>query len=528
MRRSFIRIGPLSVALVLGLSLCHILWNLAPFEDAFITYRYAQNFADGRGLVFNPGERVEGFSSFLFTLLLATVGKLHLPIEATSRALSAAFGLATVAATAELHAVFSSDDPERSEWTLGSAAAALLVAVDGSFAYFAGTGLESSLFFLLLVLALAEAARPDRGIRTGVMLGALALVRPEGLGYAALVILAMGFERGRARNAGRAALITVAVVAPLFVFRWRHFGHLLPNTYYAKGASKSSAALLRGLDYTEGFVTSHLFWASIAAVLALVVLTRGEVRSRLALAVVGGALGSSIASGGDTFNYFRFMVPAVPVGAVALVIVWDRYVSPRVAGVRAALAPALAVLALLCLSALVLLAENVPVDTFRMRRTMSEREKVLEVAKINAEYRVVGAWLAAHVPGGSLLATNAVGIVPWTSRLPTVDMLGLTDAHIAHTDRPIGHGAVGHEKHDGAYVLARRPDVILFGLPRLTWREPSPAGVDKRVRRLFPFLPGDREIYESPTFRANYEPTVAHTSGGFLVLFVRRGVALRP
>ena len=37
-------------------------------DDAFISYRYAENFVHGLGPVFNPGERVEGYSNFLWTL----------------------------------------------------------------------------------------------------------------------------------------------------------------------------------------------------------------------------------------------------------------------------------------------------------------------------------------------------------------------------------------------------------------------------------------------------------------------------
>ena len=38
-------------------------------DDAFVSYRYALNLVEGRGLVFNPGERVEGFTNFLWVLL---------------------------------------------------------------------------------------------------------------------------------------------------------------------------------------------------------------------------------------------------------------------------------------------------------------------------------------------------------------------------------------------------------------------------------------------------------------------------
>ena len=37
-------------------------------DDAFISFRYARNLVDGQGLVFNPGEKVEGYSNFGWVL----------------------------------------------------------------------------------------------------------------------------------------------------------------------------------------------------------------------------------------------------------------------------------------------------------------------------------------------------------------------------------------------------------------------------------------------------------------------------
>src|SRR5206468_5817414 len=42
-------------------------------DDAFISYRYARNLAEGNGLVYNSGERVEGYTNFLWTVLLAAL-----------------------------------------------------------------------------------------------------------------------------------------------------------------------------------------------------------------------------------------------------------------------------------------------------------------------------------------------------------------------------------------------------------------------------------------------------------------------
>ena len=49
--------------------LSHVAWFLC--DDAFISFRYARNLLKGHGLVFNPGEYVEGYSNFLWTLELA-------------------------------------------------------------------------------------------------------------------------------------------------------------------------------------------------------------------------------------------------------------------------------------------------------------------------------------------------------------------------------------------------------------------------------------------------------------------------
>jgi arabinofuranosyltransferase len=45
-------------------------------DDAFVTLRYAQNLAEGAGLTWNPGERVEGYTNFLWALLLVVAFRL--------------------------------------------------------------------------------------------------------------------------------------------------------------------------------------------------------------------------------------------------------------------------------------------------------------------------------------------------------------------------------------------------------------------------------------------------------------------
>ncbi|MEI7425254.1 MAG: hypothetical protein WCK10_04010, partial [Candidatus Staskawiczbacteria bacterium] len=65
-------------------------------DDAFISFRYAENFAAGHGLVFNPGERVEGYTTFLWVLILGVGKALGLKVIPLSQNLGALFALGTI------------------------------------------------------------------------------------------------------------------------------------------------------------------------------------------------------------------------------------------------------------------------------------------------------------------------------------------------------------------------------------------------------------------------------------------------
>ena len=77
----------------------------------------------------------------------------------------------------------------------------------------------------------------------------------------------------------------------------------------------------------------------------------------------------------------------------------------------------------------------------------------------------IGQWLRRRLPEGTLAAAFANGAIPFHSRLPTIDLLGLTDEHIARRGKRIARGHPGHIAHDDPYVIERRPVVIV---PRAT------------------------------------------------------------
>src|SRR5262245_56254236 len=115
------------------------------FDDSFIAFRYADNFARGRGLVFNPGERVEGYTCLFWVLLLAAVARAGLDVVAWSHGLGALAAAATVVVTAALARRVAPPSP-RWAWLGGP----ILVAAHPAFALWAGSGMETTLFALLM------------------------------------------------------------------------------------------------------------------------------------------------------------------------------------------------------------------------------------------------------------------------------------------------------------------------------------------------------------------------------------------
>jgi arabinofuranosyltransferase len=61
---------------------------------------------------------------------------------------------------------------------------------------------------------------------------------------------------------------------------------------------------------------------------------------------------------------------------------------------------------------------------------------------------------------------TAAGGIPYWSKLPCIDMLGLNDGVISRSkSQGKGSNWIGHEQADANYVMSRRPELIHFGAP---------------------------------------------------------------
>ena len=213
-------------------------------EDAFISFRYVRNLLDGHGLVFNRGERVEGYSNFLWVLELALLwGVFGLrPVHAAPW-LSVAFTAGTIAAMLWWVARLPSLPYRR----LVGWMALGLVCSSATFAVWtSGGGLETRQFTFFIVVAVVclSLYRESRRalLVVSLSLAVASLTRPEGPLFAACCFAWYAVQRridiGRwfpDRHAAAYLVVPcVVVVAGHYLFRYGYYGEWLPNTYYAK------------------------------------------------------------------------------------------------------------------------------------------------------------------------------------------------------------------------------------------------------------------------------------------------------
>ena len=220
--------------------LTSVSWFLT--DDAFISFRYIRNLLEGHGLVFNPGEYVEGYSNFLWVLELAAVWALFgLRPEYAAHILSIAYTVATIAAMLW----WIARSPSHHDRGLLAWMSLGLLCSSATFAVWtSGGGLETRqfTFFVLLAIVCLAVHKDSRWglIVASFSLAAASLTRPEGPLIAACCFAWFAAQRflstRRLDWRELAALVApfAILIAAHFLFRYAYYGEWLPNTYYAK------------------------------------------------------------------------------------------------------------------------------------------------------------------------------------------------------------------------------------------------------------------------------------------------------
>jgi len=513
------RAARIAALLAAAVYLVHALSTRRVVDDCYITFRYVRNWVAGHGPVFNPGERVEGYTNFLWTALLALVHRVAPEIDL----LDAARALALACGALLLLLVARRSFARRPEDGLLRAFAPLLLALHAPIAVWSTGGLETMLFALLVfsaALVELESERSGRGSwRAPALLALATMTRPDGIAFLGALALARAF-RDRAggpprwRHALGGVLVFALLFAPYFAWRWSYYGQLLPNTVYAKVGGRL-AQVRRGVDHVWSWGRDTGFALALPPLLALAWQRREPwVRLFALTAALGGAW--VVAVGGDSLGMFRFIVPLAPFLALlaqeGLLELARRLGGPAGGRRRAAVALTAAVM---CAAAVWGARPSLIRRLFPERFRFTERlsgltfpgDGIVHSYAWFDHYFVdrlaaAGRWLDRNAPPDAWVASSPAGAIGFHMRQPLLDMLGLNDVHIARQPvATMGSGRAGHEKGDGRYVLSRRPRYVLMGNVAVHDHPLSDDEIAAQSRR----LRSERELLDDPEFHRLYE-----------------------
>ncbi len=294
-------------------------------DDAFISFRYAENFAQGHGLVYNVGERVEGYSNFSWTLLCALAIRCGLDPVGFAQTLGVLCYGALVVVTMRLGERLL---PAESGKVTFLPLAAIGVALHQHLQDFASCGLETLSFVLLttlLVLTLAVAERPASFAVASAVAVLAALTRPDGALLGAIAGAWAIWCSWQRRSLGPTiafALPGLLLFVPFLIWRYAYYGDLLPNTFYAKSAGDPYPG--QGWFYVLLFFNGYwVLWPALVT-MPVLLFARRLGRATLLPLFVLPYLAFVVWVGGD-FMFARFCLPVVPLLYLGLEVLVRRW-----------------------------------------------------------------------------------------------------------------------------------------------------------------------------------------------------------
>jgi len=260
-------------------------------DDAYISFRYARNLAEGLGLVYNEAQRIEGYTNFLWTVVLALVDGVGLDQRIMAKVLG---GAATLGTLWIVYRWSETLNPMRRV----PCVATWLLASTSVFSGYGVFGLETLPFTFLVVAGSLQLWREEQEDRpfpySGLLFAAAGLTRPEAPLYLGMWMLFLGgpalvpfvqrnLEREEAKRArpspggteGRRALVLAVALITLLGLAFVGLRQRDPSTVAKLGFGVLGVSVS---SITLGYLPRRLFSR------------RNLIRGSIFVATVGGHL----------------------------------------------------------------------------------------------------------------------------------------------------------------------------------------------------------------------------------------------
>lgn len=401
-------------------------FNDHPCEDAFITYRFAQNLAEGNGPVFNEGDRVEGYSNFLWMAGISCAYKLGFDMPGFSRFVCWLSNTLTFLLVWFI--------PFRYFYTRGfsSLVAPFLYVLFLPFHYSATSGLETAPYtFLIVLCALAILWAHNRALpfaAASILLLLIALTRPEGILFAAFFAAYLGLCRLTKKEPLRpyipGLIIIIAGYSLFLLGRFSYYHALVPNTYYAKGSFPLLIRVGLGMFTARCFVTRYPYFAIFLFMLwkARNLSVERRLLAPLLCFIAAGLTFSICFSGFDWVPFFRYTLPVVPLLMILCGIIvarlWNGVLhhAPRAQRI---------IWGCITAGCFIIAAEQFYADLM-----LSFRLRDID-AFVYYNQKVFGAWMKKEIGATGTVCIGDVGRIAYFSEVKILDIVGLTSRDFA-------------------------------------------------------------------------------------------------
>lgn len=445
-------------------------------DDAFISFRYANNLLLGNGLVYNVGENVQGYTNFLWILLLATLKMFNLDYTFSALFLNV---LSYLLVVYTFYLIAKREYNNSNEKIILSTL--LFASSPNLLIWSIGGGLEGPLFTFLCLISLFHffTCKSNLNLILGVIFAVLAtLTRPEGF-----LFFLFGLSYLLINNKSKKSphvfvflfLSYLLLLTPYLIWLFWYYGDIIPNTFHAKVSS--NFAQLR-----EGFRYSYRFFMSISLSSLFLFLAVKDYKAlsnftKYCTNIFIVSLIYIIIIGGDFMFSYRFFIPIMPYLVFVITSsILNLLQNPISEGNKKIKSRFVFVMFLI-------ISFNLLSVSF-LHKTEIKNYMMIGNGKITANY------FNNNFPQNKTIALSAIGAFGFYSKMKILDVLGLTNKKIALSKVSNNSDSLySHNRSNAKYVIDSKPDIILFGMP---------PGEELPVRY------AEIEIYNNKFFREHY------------------------
>lgn len=467
-------------------------------DDAFISFRYAQHLVEGKGLVWNVGEKVEGYTNFLWVLIIAFI--LNLGIDPVSFC----FFIGPLLLAASLFFTYKTaflmfQSKHKALLTI------ILLGTNYSFSAYATGGLETQLQALLFISSFYLFTRsflkniwPDSTLLTFSLLATAALLTRLDSSlfliilFPAIIVFIFKQPISFSKKLIKSAILITPmslITGTWLIWKLSYYGDIFPNTFYLK--AQGTTLIFRGIYYVSVFfLFYYLFIFPI-----LWIKNFKQLRTRLTFpllflfAFIFIWIIYIIKVGGD-FMEFRFFIPILP--HLFILFLWTFFIVIRQKKQQRSL---IATLIICSFCYALFFSGTKGTESIKGLKRYITKKHWPEIGKILGK--------SLKYSPDITIAVSAAGAIPYYSRLKTIDVLGLNDAWVARHGIPFQKRPAHTKIATGEYLLQRKVNLVIEALPIdvPTWNKTLYA---QAINKRFSFVtnaknfPSDAKILEIP------------------------------